>query len=166
VKHLAFLALLSMSALGCAKAMPLDSSPTATLNATPVAPGSAAPCPSITINGAMYSLEVCEIVVTMVSGQGDVAFTPTIMTTAPGTYGFSVQAYGVGFPTYGILGISGGGANGNTKINMYFNDNILTPGTYNGYLPIHVYQGSETNLNDGNWLDYRIKLVVTAPQKG
>ncbi len=123
-------------------------------------------CNTVTISGKTYKLSPCNLTATMVDGQGDKTFTTTIVAT--GSYGFSVYGYGNGFPTYGILGDSSGGAYGNQTLNFHFSDSILnsdgiSPKTYNGYLPIHIYQGSETGT-DNNYLNFNINLTVTMRQ--
>jgi peptidoglycan hydrolase-like protein with peptidoglycan-binding domain len=116
----------------------------------PPAPTSTTPtvaiCQPVTINGITYSLSPCPIAESMTDGQGNKSFSFTI--NGQGSYGFSVYGYGVGFPTYGILGNEvSGGVIGNKTLNMYFNNDYLSsetasPKTYSGYLPIRIFQGS------------------------
>jgi hypothetical protein len=141
--------------------LPSSVTVTPTTPPTPVTPTTAL-CTPITINGTTYSLSPCTITATMVDGSGNQNFSTTIM--GSGGYGYSVRGYGVGFPTYGILGASSGGASGNTAVNLYFNDAYLSANgnqaqTYTGYLPIHIFQGSETG-NDNNFLNLGITLTV------
>ncbi|MCC7004303.1 peptidoglycan-binding protein [Candidatus Nomurabacteria bacterium] len=120
-------------------------------------------CPSILINGSTYSLDPCSVTLSMVDGQGDKTFTSKIV--GSGLYGFSVHGYGEGFPTYGIMSSpSSGGAFGNTSLNFTLNDNYLSSNggsskTYSGYMPIHIFQGSETG-NDNNYLNLKVNLTV------
>ncbi len=119
-------------------------------------------CSSITINSITYSLNPCTITATMIDGQGNQNFSTTIK--GSGGYGFSVRGYGEGFPTYSILGDASGGANGNTLIHLFFNDAVLSANetqarTYSGYLPVHIFQGSETGF-DKNYLNLAITLTV------
>ncbi len=131
--------------------------------ATPPTTPTAALCTPITINGTTYSLSPCTITATMVHGQGNKSFSATIV--GSGSYGFSTRGYGVGFPTYGIIAnTASGGAQGSFPLNLYFNDSYLTANgnqsqTYTGYLPIHIFQGSETG-NDNNFLNLGITLTV------
>ncbi len=115
-------------------------------------------CPqSVTINGTNYTLSPCSINMTMIDGQGDKNFTSSILGT--GVYGYSVRGYGVGFPTYGIIpNTSSGGANGNANLSFTFKDSYLTPGTYTGYIPVHIFQGSEGT--DNNYLNLNVNLTV------
>ena len=116
--------------------------------------------PSVVLNGVTYSLDPCTITETMTKGAGDKQFTVTIKTSSIATiYGFNVRGYGEGFPTYSILGGRSGGASGSTQLALYFSDNALAKGTYDGYLPINVYLGSGTG-NDTNFLKLKIKLTV------
>jgi hypothetical protein len=123
-------------------------------------------CPqSLTINGTTYTISPCSINVTMTDGQGDKNFSTTI--TAVGAsplFGYSTRGYGVGFPTYGILGGGSGGVNGATTLNLHFKDSVLSadgksPKTYSGYLPIHIFQGSETGF-DNNFLNLNVSATV------
>lgn len=123
-------------------------------------------CPQgVTINGITYTLSPCSISTSMTDGQGDKNFTATIIaSTANSSFGYSTRGYGVGFPTYGILGGGSGGAAGNTSLNLHFSDKVLSsdgsqPHTYSGYLPIHIFQGSETG-NDNNFLNLNVNLTV------
>jgi hypothetical protein len=130
---------------------------------TPPITPTAALCTPITINGTTYSLSPCTITATMVHGQGNKNFSATIV--GSGLYGFSTRGYGVGFPTYGIIAnTASGGAQGSFPLGLYFNDSYLTangdqPKTYTGYLPVHIFQGSETG-NDNNFLNLGITLTV------
>lgn len=119
-------------------------------------------CPVINVDGVEYSLDPCSITMSMVDGKGDVGFYTTII--GSGLYGFSRYGYGVGFPVYSVLGISSGGATGNHDLNFYFKDGVLSsegdkPKVYEGYLPIHIYHGSETGF-DNNFLNLKLKLTV------
>lgn len=124
---------------------------------------------SIKINNVTYTLNPCSIDTFMNDTLGNKNFSTTIISSdGSSSYGFSVKGYGVGFPDYGILGASSGGARGNTPINLYFNDSYLSsdgPSSkiYSGYLPIHIFQGSEGS--DNNYLQLKINLRVDA-QKG
>lgn len=123
-------------------------------------------CPqSVTINGTTYTLSPCTIAASMIDGRGNKNFSTTIVSSGGSTssYGYGVQGYGVGFPTYGILGGTSGGASGNTTLNLYFNDNNLSADgaqskTYSGYLPIRIYQDSSSG-ND-SYLYLNLNLAV------
>ena len=123
-------------------------------------------CPqSLTIGGTTYTLSPCSVSETMIDGQGNKNFSTTITVSSGNPlFGYSVRGYGEGFPTYGIVGAGSGGANGNTTLNLSFNDNYLSangsqPKTYSGYLPIHIFQGSETG-SDNNYLNLNLNLTV------
>ena len=122
-------------------------------------------CSPITIDGITYSLNPCTITETMVDGQGNKNFSTTILSSNR-LYSFSKRGYGEGFPVYSILGVSSGGGQGNTPVGLYFNDQVLSangnlPKTYTGYLPIHIFHGSEGN--DNNYLYLGVNLTVTPP---
>ena len=118
--------------------------------------------PTICVNGVTYFLGTNSISATMVHGQGDKGFEVIIHGT--GFYSFSVYGYGVGFPTYGIIAdTASGGATGDFALKLHFNDKYLTPDgdkskTYSGYLPIHIFQGSENGF-DTNY--FRLPVTVT-----
>jgi len=130
-------------------------------------PSTNASCPgSVTINGTTYTLSPCNINLIMTDGQGNKDFTTTVVSNggSSSTFGYSVHGYGVGFPTYGILGGTSGGAVGNTTLHLTFNDSYLSangnqPQTYTGYLPIHIYQGSEAST-DNNYLNLNVTVTV------
>lgn len=147
---------LSIAAFGIAAFIPV------TAQAQTTVPSNAC---SVAVSGVTYTLNPCSINLTMVDGQGNKNFTTTIIpsSTRP-SYGYSVHGYGEGLPTYAILGASSGGAVGTTTIGLYFNDSVLSangnqPQVYSGYLPIHVYQGSETGF-DNIYLDLNVTLTV------
>ncbi len=129
----------------------------------PATPPPDTSCPqSVTIDGIKYSLSPCSITMSMIDGEGDKNFSTTIM--ASGGYGFSVYGYGNGFPVYSILGVSSGGASGNTALDLHFNDSVLSsdgdkPKVYSGYLPINVYQGSATGWNQ-HYMYLNLNLTV------
>jgi hypothetical protein len=118
---------------------------------------------SVTVNGAIYTLEPSVINFKMIETHGNKNFSATIHGKGP--YGFSVYGYGFGFPTYGIIpDTSSGGVFDDFKLKFYFNDSVLhadgdKPHTYSGYIPIHVYQGSENGF-DTNYLKLKINLTV------
>jgi hypothetical protein len=118
--------------------------------------------PAITVNGAVYTLGTNAIVATMIHGQGDKSF--EVALHGHGLYGFSVYGYGVGFPTYGIIAdTASGGVVDDFTLKLHFSDAYLSPDgdmpkTYSGYLPIHVFQGSETGF-DTNY--FRLPVTVT-----
>ena len=118
---------------------------------------------TVTVNGSTYSLDPNAIVATMVHGKGNKDFAVTIR--GSGLYGFSVHGYGVGFPTYGIIAdTASGGADGDFTLRLHFNDSYLMPDgdkpkTYSGYIPIHIFQGSETCF-DTNYLNLSVTLTV------
>ncbi|MFA6295223.1 MAG: peptidoglycan-binding protein [Candidatus Paceibacterota bacterium] len=120
-------------------------------------------CSPITVDGKTYSLSPCNITATMVDGQGNKSFSATIV--GSGGYGFSTRGYGVGFPTYGIIAnTASGGVGGSFPLSLYFNDKYLSangdqPRTYTGYLPIHIFHGSETGY-DNNFLYLGVTLTV------
>ena len=120
----------------------------------------------ITVNGTTYSLGTNAIIATMIHGQGDKAF--EVPLHGKGLYGFSVYGYGVNFPTYGIIpDTASGGVLDNCTLRLHFNDSYLVPDgdkprTYVGYIPIHVYQGSETGF-DTNFLHLPVTLTVYPP---
>jgi peptidoglycan hydrolase-like protein with peptidoglycan-binding domain len=143
----------------------LPITPPATVT-TPVSTNTNTTCPqSLTINGTTYTISPCSINLSMTDGQGDKNFSTTITATGANTsFGYSTRGYGVGFPTYGILGGGSGGASGNTTLNLRFSDaNLSANGTqskiYTGYLPIHIFQGSETG-NDNNFLNLNVNTTV------
>ena len=119
--------------------------------------------PSLTVNGIQYSLGTNTIVATMIHGQGDKGFEVSLH--GSGVYGFSVHGYGVGFPTYGIIAdTASGGVNDNTVLRLHFSDTYLVPDggkpkVYSGYLPIHVFQGSETGF-DTNYFHLPVTVTV------
>ena len=143
--------------------------PPTTVVTTPVVPTTPTvntTCPqSLTINGTTYSISPCSINMTMIDGQGDKSFSTTITAVgASPSFGYSTRGYGVGFPDYGILGGGSGGANGATTLNLQFKDSVLSadgksPKTYSGYLPIHIFQGSETGF-DNNFLNLNVSATV------
>ncbi|MEI8249141.1 MAG: hypothetical protein WCG07_01445, partial [Candidatus Taylorbacteria bacterium] len=96
-------------------------------------------------------------------GHGDKAF--EVLLHGSDLYGFSVRGYGVGFPTYGIIpDTASGGVMGDIMLRLHFNDNYLNPDgdkpkTYSGYIPIHVFQGSETGF-DTNFVYLSVTLTV------
>lgn len=123
-------------------------------------------CPSITVGGITYSLDPCTINMTMVDGKGDVGFSTTVVTSGGENhfYGISRYGYGEGLPTYAIVGASSGGASGNALLQFGFADSVLSadgdkPRVYNGYLPIHIYHGSERG-DDMNFLYLNLSLTV------
>ena len=120
------------------------------------------PCyPNLTVNKVTYELRPCSINDTIVARQNK-EFTFLIVTsTVNPSYGFSVYGYGHGFPDYGIISTpSSGGSGGTETITIKFNGGALSPHTtYDGYLPIHIYEGSETGL-DSNFLKLKVHLVV------
>ena len=135
---------------------------TKTITTKPVAKR-ADPCyPDVNLNGVTYSVSPCTINDTLIHGNGDKPFTVVIKTsTLNPLYGFSVFGYGVGFPTYGITGVSSGGAQGNTTLNLNFRDGVLKKGLYKGYLPIHIFNGSEMGGEDSTrYLKVIINLIV------
>ena len=102
---------------------------------------------TLVLDNSTYELYPCELNTSMVDGAGNVDFKfHIIQRGAPVSYGFSVYGYGEGFPTYGTIGTSSGGAQGNTTISRYFNDDYLnfdpSNPVYSGYLPIKIYHGS------------------------
>jgi hypothetical protein len=116
----------------------------------------------ITIDGTTYWLEPCSITDSMIKGKDNKPFAFTIMTTNPGGhYGFTVYGYGQGFPDYAILETGSGGARGNTVINEYFNNEVFSARTYEGYLPILIYPNMDFSRADStNTLKLKIKLIV------
>ena len=118
---------------------------------------------SVVISGITYSLGTNAIVATMVHGHGDKAF--EVPLHGSDLYGFSVRGYGVGFPTYGIIAdTASGGVMGDINLKLHFNDSYLNPDgdkpkTYSGYIPIHVFQGSETGF-DTNFVYLPVTLTV------
>lgn len=120
------------------------------------------PCQTITLaDGITYQLSPCFINDTLTAGAtGSKPFSFKIVPSSESaSYGFSKHGYGVGFPTYAILGTSSGGASGTTEVSESFNREVLPKGTYVGYLPIHIYLGSETG-RDTNFLRLKINLIV------
>jgi hypothetical protein len=117
-------------------------------------------CSSVSINGTTYTLSPCSMNVTMSKSAGNKNFSTMIIPSASGSYGFSVYGYGNGFPNYGIIAnTSSGDTSGKQELNMYFNASYLNIGTYTGYLPIKVYQSSESSSEKE--LDLSIDLTVT-----
>lgn len=120
------------------------------------------PCQILAVGGVNYSLSPCTITTTMIHGEGDKEFTVLLIPNKPtASYGFSVRGYGEGFPTYGIMtiGASSGGASGTVTLKIRLSDKELSPKIYNGYLPIHVFLGSETGL-DQNYLNLKVNVTV------
>jgi hypothetical protein len=121
----------------------------------------------LTMDNVSYYLSPCEINEEMIDGQGDKYFNFKII--GGPSYNFAISGYGVGFPVYGILGESSGGASGDTTINPYFNDSYLQANgnsekIYQGYLPVRVYLSSATG-SDENTLRLKIKLTVKPNEK-
>ena len=103
----------------------------------------------------------------MTDGQGDKNFSTTIVSSAgaTSTFGYTVYGYGVGLPTYGILGGTSGGARGNTQLNLHFADSVLSANgnqsrTYTGYLPIRIYQDGPAPLSGSDFLNFNYNLTV------
>lgn len=122
---------------------------------------------SITVDGVNFTLSPQTIEMTMVDGEGDKSFSTTIKSSVnPHFFGFSVFGYGEGLPTYAILGVSSGGARGDTLLNLSFTDSVLNtdgknPKVFNGRLPIHIYHGSEMGgEGEDRFLFLEIKLTV------
>ncbi len=116
--------------------------------------------PNVILNGVTYSLDPCTINASMVKGGGDKPFSVKINTsTINPLYGFSVFGYGVGFPTYGIIGTSSGGAQGSTTLDFEFKESVLEKGVYKGYLPIHIFNGSEMGGEDSTHY-LRLKIIL------
>ena len=113
------------------------------------------------MGGINYSISPCSIIDTLIDGKGDKVFSATIIPSlAIATYGFTVFGYGEGFPVYSIMADpSSGGTQGSQQIYFAFKDKVLTKGTYEGYIPIHLFRGSDTE-NDSNFLKIKIKLIV------
>lgn len=121
-------------------------------------------CPTVTIDNSTYHLEPCSLTYDMVDGSGDQPFEFTIVQEGESAvYGFTVYGYGEGFPTYGITGVSSGGAQGNKTLALNFRDTYLNsegnqPKVYSGYLPIQIYHGSWSP--DYEELQFTITLTV------
>ena len=117
--------------------------------------------PDLVLNGITYTLSPKNITVNMIHGQGDKYFTVLLIPSDLVEYGFSVYGYGEGFPDYGIMSdVSSGGAGGTVTIKIRINESALSPNTvYKGYLPIHVYLGSETGA-DHNFLKLALNVTV------
>ena len=116
---------------------------------------------SVTLNKVTYELRPCFISDTIATSQNKEFTFLIVPSTVNPSYGFSVYGYGHGFPDYGIIATpSSGGSRGTETIRIKFNGNALSPHTtYDGYLPIHIYEGSETGL-DSNFLKLKVHLVV------
>ncbi len=120
------------------------------------------PCQILKLGDVEYSLSPCVINTTMIQGEGDKEFTILLVPSKPTVnYGFSVRGYGEGFPTYGIMtiGSSSGGASGTVTLKIRINAKALSQRTYDGYLPIHVFLGSETGF-DQNYLNLKVNVTV------
>ncbi len=115
-------------------------------------------CPqSLTLYNVTYTITPCSISTSMIDGAGDKAFTVYITPSVPNnTYSYYTYGYGVGLPTYGILGGGSGGAFATTTLNLNFADSVLSKGVYKGYLPIHIGNGN----NDNNFLYFNFNLEV------
>ena len=135
-----------------------------TATPTPTTPKNSCP-QTLTIGGTTYTISPCSINLSMIDGQGDKNFSVTITATGANTsFGYSTLGYGVGFPTYGILGGGSGGVNGSTTLNLHLSDAYLSadgnqPKSYVGYLPVHIFQGNETG-SDGNFLNINVNATV------
>ena len=121
---------------------------------------------NVTVNGITYTLNPMTINETMIDGQGDKIFSTTIITPSSAVlYGFQVYGYGIGFPTYGIIGdATSGGASGNKTLTLRFKDSVLSadgnqPKVYSGCIPIGIYTGSATG-NNISYLYLNINLTV------
>ncbi len=115
-------------------------------------------CPqSLTLYNVTYTITPCSINTSMIDGAGDKAFTVYIVpSVSNSTYSYYTYGYGVGLPTYGILGGGSGGAFATTTLNLNFADSVLSKGVYKGYLPIHIGNGN----NDNNFLYFNFNLEV------
>lgn len=120
--------------------------------------------PTTTVNGILYTTDIPALVVEMKSGR-DTTVMFTIVQTERRLYGFSVHGYGVGMPIYGLIAdVSSGGAVGQQVIGVRAHSSVfpLENGkrkTYTGYLPIHIYEGSETGL-DSNYIKLPVRVTV------
>lgn len=113
---------------------------------------------SVTVDSVRYWLSTCSISDTMIKGTGDKGFSTSVISAKdkPDCV-FNVHAYGVGFPTYGIMGYeSGAGFRKETPMGFVFKDDVLQKGVYNGYIEIGVF--GEGGRKD--WLHFKIHLVV------
>ena len=123
-------------------------------------------CPTTTVAGHTYTTDPCSITVTMIAGKDDKQFTFSIVPDNFVNYGFSVYGYGFGFPTYSLMSdVSSGGARGTQFITVKIKNKFLPLSydgkkkVYKGYLPIHIYQGSETGL-DTNFLKLPVTVTI------
>ncbi len=123
-----------------------------------------ASCPTVTIDNSTYRLEPCNMNFEMVDGEGNKDFQVKIVQGGQSTlYGFQRYGYGVGFPTYAILGDSSGGVNGTDKILSFsLQDSVLNSDgnqnkVYSGYLPIQIFHGSW----NGVYEELKLNLTVT-----
>jgi hypothetical protein len=120
---------------------------------------------SVTVDGVAYSLKPSSVEISMVSGKGDREAKVTIVAPKSGAYGFSVHGYGEGLPIYGVItDLASGGAEGNVELTLCFHDSRLPsdgdkPKKYHGYLPIHIFHGSETGA-DKNFMYVEVTITV------
>ena len=128
-----------------------------------------AKCSTVTVDGHTYTTDPCSIEIEMVHGKGDKQFTFSIVPDDFIHYGFSVHGYGFGFPTYGMISnVSSGGARGTQYITVNVHDQYLPLDNngktkkYSGYVPIHIYQGSETG-RDTNFI--KLPITITVKEK-
>jgi hypothetical protein len=125
----------------------------------------------LTLNGNTYWLEPASIIDTIEAGGEDKFFDFKINQKTPEMYGFTVIGYGKGFPLYALMPHEAtSAAKGQQIIHVKISNRELKgddtkPKTYTGYLPIHIYLGSDTGPDSVNCLRLPVTLVVL-PTKG
>lgn len=125
---------------------------------------SAKMCPSLVMDGVTYTLSVCEISDTLILAEGgNIAFQFTIIPSdLNASYSFEIRSRSeaIGFPAFSVSGGMGGGAQSFTNVMLQFEDTFLRPGTYDGYLPIHLYPISSQGDDENRYLKLKLHLVV------
>ena len=137
------------------------------LGTTSVAKKKNSPCSQITVDSITYSVPECPNTIHLRQGKGDTSFSFSIVPSKTGTYGFTVYGYGRKLPTYALISdVSSGGSQGTELIHVTVKNQYLPLGingsdtTYEGFLPVHIWHGSETG-RDTNFLSIPVTIRVT-----
>ena len=123
--------------------------------------------PETIVDSIRYTTDVPNIVMTMRRGHDtDVSFNVSPKAPVNHPYGFSVYGYGQNMPTYGVISNpASGGASGSQYLTLHLQSKYfpkkVTVGcsTYSGWLPIHIFHGSETG-RDTNFIKLPITVMI------